>query len=84
MKLNASLIYWITLTQSIWSLQTRYTPATRPISPSNASTSRTKVPFPTPPIDGLQESSPIVSSFCVNKSVLAPVRAAPAAASHPA
>ena len=59
-------------------------PATRPISPSSASTSRTKVPFPTPPIDGLHESSPTVSSFWVKRIVLAPVRAEPAAASHPA
>jgi len=59
-------------------------PATLPINPSNASTSRTKVPLPTPPIEGLQDSSPTVSNFCVKRSVRAPVRAAPAAASHPA
>lgn len=59
-------------------------PATFPIKPSKASTSRTKVPFPTPPIEGLHESSPTVSNFCVRSTVLAPVLAAPAAASHPA
>ncbi|KNZ78913.1 hypothetical protein J132_08138 [Termitomyces sp. J132] len=59
-------------------------PATRPMTPSSASTSRTRVPFPTPPIDGLHESSPIVSSFCVRSRVLAPARAAPVAASQPA
>ena len=85
MELNAGLIYLDrNRPQSIWPLKTRHSPATRPINPSSASTSRTKVPFPTPPIDGLQDSSPIVSIFCVNKRVLAPVRAAPAAASQPA
>ncbi|PSR74539.1 hypothetical protein PHLCEN_2v9716 [Hermanssonia centrifuga] len=59
-------------------------PVTFPTKPSRASTSRTRVPFPTPPIDGLQDSSPIVSSFCVKRTVRAPVRAAPAAASQPA
>lgn len=57
---------------------------TLPMTPSSASTSRTSVPFPTPPIDGLHESSPMVSSVCVSSTVRAPVRAAPVAASHPA
>ena len=66
-------------------MKARHSPATRPINPSNASTSRTKVPFPLPraPMDGLQDISPIVSSFCVNKRVPAPVRAAPAVGSQP-
>ena len=59
-------------------------PATRPITPSSASISRTRIPFPTPPMDGLQESSPILSIFCVRSKVRAPVRAAPVAASQPA
>ena len=37
-----------------------------------------------PPIDGLQDISPIVSWRCVTRMVLAPARAAAAAASHPA
>src|SRR6185369_13106675 len=37
-----------------------------------------------PPIDGLQDISPIVSSRCVSSSVRAPMRAAAAAASQPA
>src|ERR1700758_564251 len=37
-----------------------------------------------PPIDGLQDISPIVSSRWVSSSVCAPTRAAAAAASHPA
>eukprot|EP00967_Tisochrysis_lutea_P155366 scaffold310771_cov30-Tisochrysis_lutea.AAC.1 len=56
----------------------------RPISPSSASTSRTRWPFPMPPMDGLHDISPIVSSFCVTRIVLAPLRAAAAAASQPA
>jgi len=59
-------------------------PATLAITPSSASTSLTRVPLPTPPIDGLHDISPIVSSFCVMRRVRAPDRAAPAAASHPA
>lgn len=62
----------------------QHAPATRPITPSSASISRTKIPFPTPPMDGLQESSPILSIFCVRSKVRAPVRAAPVAASQPA
>jgi len=37
-----------------------------------------------PPIDGLQLSSPTVSKRCVTRRVLAFVRAAAVAASHPA
>lgn len=59
-------------------------PATRAQTPSNASTSRTRVPLPTPPKDGLHDISPMVSSRCVKSTVRAPVRAAPAAASQPA
>lgn len=59
-------------------------PATLPMSPSRASTSRTSVPLPTPPMDGLHDISPMVSSFCVSSSVFAPARAEPAAASQPA
>ena len=55
-----------------------------PISPSSASISRTRCPLPMPPIAGLQDMAPIVSSRCVRSSVLAPVRAAAAAASQPA
>eukprot|EP00962_Isochrysis_galbana_P030703 scaffold9972_cov118-Isochrysis_galbana.AAC.10 len=56
----------------------------RPISPSSASTSRTSWPLPMPPIDGLQDISPIVSSRWVTSTVRAPLRAAAAAASQPA
>jgi hypothetical protein len=58
--------------------------ATRPISPSSASTSRTRWPLPIPPIEGLHDISPNVSSLWVSSSVRAPMRAAAAAASHPA
>ena len=58
--------------------------AARPISPSSASTSRTRCPLPIPPIDGLQDISPIVFRRWVSNSVRAPMRAAAAAASHPA
>jgi hypothetical protein len=52
--------------------------------PPSASTSLTRVPLPTPPILGLHDISPTVSSFWVIRSVRAPVLAAPAAASQPA
>ena len=55
-----------------------------PISPSSASTSRTRCPLPIPPIDGLHDISPIVSTRCVTRIVRAPARAAAAAASQPA
>ena len=56
----------------------------RPIIPSKASISLTRWPFPMPPMDGLQLSSPIVSKRCVTSTVFAPVRAAAVAASQPA
>ncbi len=59
-------------------------PATLAINPSNASTSRTKAPFPMPPMDGSLESSPMSSKLFVSNSVLAPTLADAAAASHPA
>ena len=54
------------------------------ISPSSASISRTRCPLPMPPIAGLQDMAPIVSSRWVNSRVRAPNRAAAAAASQPA
>jgi len=50
--------------------------ATRPISPSNASISRTRCPFPSPPIAGLQDIAPMVAKRWVTRAVLAPRRAA--------
>src|SRR5438552_4796695 len=58
--------------------------ATRPIRPSNASISRTRCPFPRPPIAGLQDIAPIVAKRWVTRAALAPMRAAAAAASQPA
>ena len=58
--------------------------ATRPIKPSNASTSRTRCPLPSPPIAGLQDMAPIVSNRCVTSAVRAPRRAEAPAASTPA
>ena len=58
--------------------------AARPIKPSSASISRTRCPFPMPPIDGLHDISPTVSSEWVSSNVRAPIRPAAAAASHPA
>ena len=55
-----------------------------PITPSKASISRTRWPFPSPPIAGLQDISPIVSILCVKSAVLTPILADAAAASHPA
>ena len=60
------------------------TSASRPITPSMASISRTRCPFPSPPIAGLHDISPIVSNFWVSKTVRAPARAEAAAASQPA
>ena len=37
-----------------------------------------------PPMEGLQDNSPNVDTFCVNRRVLAPVRALAVAASEPA
>jgi len=58
--------------------------ATRPITPSIASISRTRWPFPSPPIAGLQDITPIAARRSVTRMVRAPMRAAAAAASHPA
>src|SRR5262245_40712257 len=52
--------------------------------PPNASTSRTTVPFATPPIAGLHDICPIVSSALVTIATRAPLRAAATAASVPA
>ena len=58
--------------------------AARPMTPSSASISRTRCPLPIPPMAGLQDISPTVSSRWVSSSVRAPHRAAAAAASQPA
>ena len=58
--------------------------AQRPMRPPRASTSRTRWPLPTPPIDGLHAISPTVSARWVTRIVRAPSRAAAAAASQPA
>mmetsp|Transcript_10740 Transcript_10740/g.31602 ORF Transcript_10740/g.31602 Transcript_10740/m.31602 type:complete len:260 (-) Transcript_10740:13-792(-) len=58
--------------------------AHRAMSPSSASISRTRWPLPTPPMDGLHDSSPMVLACCVTRTVRAPQRAAAAAASQPA
>src|SRR3984957_53592 len=58
--------------------------ATRPIKPSRASISRTRLPLPTPPMAGLQDISPSVSRRWVRSRVRAPARAEAAAASAPA
>ena len=72
---------WGVGTFGAWAIRVKRTMA---ISPSMASISRTRWPLPTPPIDGLQDISPIVSSRCVTSSVRAPARQAAAAASQPA
>src|SRR4051794_5766706 len=58
--------------------------AARAIRPSNASTSRTRWPLPSPPIAGLQDMVPICSRLKLTSPTRAPTRAAAAAASHPA
>src|SRR3982751_2367874 len=58
--------------------------AARPISPSNTSSSRTRWPLPTPPIDGLHDICPASSRRKVSRPTRAPRRAAAAAASQPA
>src|SRR6202043_3166875 len=58
--------------------------ATRAISPSSASTSRTRWPLPSPPIAGLQDIAPMVANRWVTSAVAAPMRAAALAASQPA
>src|ERR1017187_6538357 len=52
--------------------------------PPRASTSRTRWPFATPPIAGLQLICAMRSMFMVIRAVLRPMRAAAIAASHPA
>ena len=52
--------------------------------PPSASTSRTTVPLATPPMAGLHDIWPIVSSALVTSPVRAPRRAAATAASVPA
>ena len=49
-----------------------------------ASSSRTRCPLPTPPIDGFHDIWPASPARNVSKPTLAPRRAAPAAASQPA
>ncbi len=56
----------------------------RPMMPSRASISRTRWPRPRPPIAGLHDIAPMVSSLWVSSSVRAPIRALAAAASQPA
>ena len=58
--------------------------AARAIQPSRASTSRIKCPLPSPPIAGLHDISPMVSSFWLSNKVRAPKRAEAVAASQPA
>ena len=58
--------------------------ATRPMTPSRASTSRTRWPLPNPPMAGLQDISPMVSKRWVINAVHAPARHAACAASAPA
>ena len=57
---------------------------TRPMIPPSASISRTRWPFPIPPMAGLQDICPIRSRLRVRSAVLAPSLAAADAASHPA
>ena len=56
----------------------------RAMMPPNASTSRTTVPLATPPMAGLQDICPMVSSALVISATEAPERAAATAASVPA
>ena len=56
----------------------------RPISRPCASISRTRWPLPSPPMAGLQDMTPMPSSFSVTSAVRAPSRAAAWAASAPA
>ena len=56
----------------------------RPISPPNASISRTTIPFAGPPTEGLHGINATISKLIVNINVLEPIRAAARPASHPA
>src|SRR5690606_11338983 len=58
--------------------------AARAISPSNASTSRTRCPLPRPPIAGLQLIAPREPRSKLTRPTRAPIRAATLAASQPA
>jgi hypothetical protein len=58
--------------------------AARAIAPPSASTSLTRCPLPMPPIDGLHDICPRVSTLCVNSNVEQPMRALASAASVPA
>ena len=58
--------------------------APRAISPPRASSSRTRCPFPVPPMAGLQGILPTASRFMVRHTVSSPIRAAASAASMPA
>ena len=55
-----------------------------PISPPNASISRTRCPFELPPIFGLQGINAILSTLTVNMTVFMPSLALARAASQPA
>ena len=57
---------------------------TSAMAPPKASTSLTRWPLPIPPIDGLHDICPKVSTLWVNSKVLQPMRAAASAASLPA
>ena len=50
--------------------------AARAMIPSNASTSRTRWPFPKPPIAGLHDIAPIWSRLKLTRAMRAPIRAA--------
>ena len=54
------------------------------ISPPSASSSRTRCPFPVPPMAGLQGIFPTASRLTVRHTVFMPIRAAASAASMPA
>ena len=58
--------------------------AALPISPPRASSSRTRCPFPVPPMAGLQGMLPTESKLMVKTAVSQPSRAAARAASMPA
>ena len=58
--------------------------ASRPMTPSSASISRTRWPLPRPPMAGLQDITPIDWGSWVSSAVRAPMRAEAAAASQPA
>jgi hypothetical protein len=56
----------------------------RPMTPPNASISRTMWPLASPPTAGLHDIWPTVSAFCVSIKVSQPSREAAIAASIPA